>query len=95
MRARYRARSLTRGPGHFDEERSEEELWGAHTSTPLGLGPLLEVDTSGEVDVSAAAAAVLAAAGQSQPPATGSAGRAASRSARSSGASIAGASALP
>ncbi len=62
IRARYAARSPTRGPGHFDDERPEEELFSAHHDTPLGLGPLIEVDTSRDVDVERVAEQVLAAA---------------------------------
>lgn len=57
--ARYEARSSSRGPGHFDEERPEEELFSEHHFTPLGLGPLIEVDTSGLVDVERVASEVL------------------------------------
>ena len=63
-RARYRARAGTRHAGHLDADRSEEELWGA-PSRPPGIGPVVEVDTSGPVNV-ARLAAVLAG-----PPAAG------------------------
>jgi hypothetical protein len=43
-----------RGPGHFEEARTEAELWDDHLA-PLRLGPVVEVDTSGEVSISAAA----------------------------------------
>jgi predicted kinase len=59
-RERYRARAAGRHPGHRDAERTEAELWGAPVP-PLGVGPLLEVDTSGPVDVPALAARVRAA----------------------------------
>lgn len=57
VEARYRARSRRRHPGHLDEQRSPEELWNENEShlTPLGLGPLIEVDTSGPVDPAAVA----------------------------------------
>ena len=58
VEARYRARTATRGTGHFDSERRAEELWNEHHLTPLGLGPLIEVDTSDQVDVAAVAARV-------------------------------------
>lgn len=58
-RARYRARAVARHPGHLDLERDEHELWGRPVP-PLGVGPLLEVDTSGAVDVQAVARQVLA-----------------------------------
>lgn len=44
---RYRARPAR--AGHFDAERVDEELW--QPVPPLGVGPLLEVDTSRPVDV--------------------------------------------
>jgi predicted kinase len=42
---------------HLDGSREESELWGSEV-VPLGLGPLLEVDTSGYVDVAGVATAV-------------------------------------
>jgi hypothetical protein len=45
---RYRRRRGT--PGHLDGLRDEHELWGAPVP-PLGVGPLLEVDTTAPVDV--------------------------------------------
>jgi chloramphenicol 3-O-phosphotransferase len=60
---RYRARTPTRHTGHLDDQRTEEELWGADAHRPLRLGPVLEVDTTGAVDVIAVAAAVGRAAG--------------------------------
>jgi predicted kinase len=53
-RSRYYARAGGRHPGHLDRERTEDELWGRRV-TPLGVGPLVEVDTSGPVDVPALA----------------------------------------
>jgi predicted kinase len=61
--ARYRARTSRRHPGHLDADRGDAELWGA-PSRPLGLGPVVTVDTSGPVDTAhliAALAHVLAA----------------------------------
>jgi predicted kinase len=49
-RARYRARTGRRHAGHLDAARSDQELWG-EPSRPLGLGPFVEVDTSGPVDL--------------------------------------------
>ena len=60
-RARYQQR--VRDPRHRDDQRSVGELWG-RPATPLGVGPLVEVDTSGRVDVPAIAAAIRAAAGE-------------------------------
>ncbi len=45
---------------HLDDARSPEELWGRPVD-PLGVGPLLEVDTERLLDVKALAAAVRAA----------------------------------
>ncbi len=56
--ARQRYRSRCRDPGHFDELRTDEELWGVPVA-PLGVGPLIEVDTSGVVDIGAVASSVL------------------------------------
>ena len=57
-RARYRARAAARHPGHLDLDRDERELWGS-PAAPLGVGSLLEVDTSGPVDVPVVARQVL------------------------------------
>lgn len=54
-RARYRAR--TRDPRHLDGLRAVDELWATPVE-PLGVGPLVEVDTTGPVDVPAVAALV-------------------------------------
>jgi chloramphenicol 3-O-phosphotransferase len=59
---RYRARTPTRHTGHLDDQRTEEELWGADAHGSLRLGPVLEVDTTDAVDVIAVAAAVRRAA---------------------------------
>ena len=52
VRARFAARH--RGPGHLDERRTDDELW-AEPVEPLGVGPLVDVDTNGPVDVQAVA----------------------------------------
>ena len=49
-RQRYYARADRRHPGHLDRDRDDDELWGRVVS-PLGIGPLVEVDTSGPVDL--------------------------------------------
>jgi predicted kinase len=49
-KARYRARTGRRHPGHLDVARDDDELWGER-HRPLGIGPVLDVDTSGPVDV--------------------------------------------
>lgn len=71
VQERYRARSATRDPGYFDAHRPFEELWSAHL-TPLGLGPVIEVDTSHPVDVATLATSVRAraASGGAQRPRT-------------------------
>ena len=56
--ARYRARSSTRHAGHLDAARPADELWNEHHLVPLGLGPVIEVDTSRAVDVPALAARI-------------------------------------
>jgi predicted kinase len=48
-RTRYQARSGSRHAGHLDAARADAELWGT-PPRPLGLGPVVEVDTSGPVD---------------------------------------------
>jgi hypothetical protein len=53
-RERYHARAARRHPGHLDRDRDEDELWG-RTVEPLGIGPLVEVDTGAPVDVPAVA----------------------------------------
>ena len=50
--ARQRYSSRRRGAGHLDDRRTEAELWGEPVA-PLGAGPLVEVDTSGAVDLDA------------------------------------------
>jgi hypothetical protein len=49
-RARYQARSGRRPAGHLDAERSDQELWGEPPPSP-GLGPVIRVETSGQVDI--------------------------------------------
>jgi predicted kinase len=56
-RARYRTRTGHRHAGHLDAARSDHELWG-EASRPLGLGPVVMVDTSGPVDIAELAATV-------------------------------------
>jgi predicted kinase len=55
---RYHGRD--RNPRHLDDRRTDAELWGAEVA-PLGVGPLLEVDTSGPVDVASLAELVRSA----------------------------------
>lgn len=49
-RARYRARTGHRHAGHLDDARTNQELWG-EPARPLGLGPVVMVDTSSPVDI--------------------------------------------
>ncbi len=49
-KTRYRARASQRHAGHLDAARGDEELWG-EPPRPLGLGPSVQVDTSGPVDI--------------------------------------------
>jgi predicted kinase len=63
-RARYRGRARFRHAGHLDASRSAQELWGEPSRAPE-LGPVVEVETSGPVDIpelAATLAQVLAAA---------------------------------
>jgi len=48
--ARERYHGRDRDPRHLDDLRTDAELWGAEVAA-LGVGPLLEVDTSAPVDV--------------------------------------------
>ncbi|MEV4317329.1 AAA family ATPase [Actinocrispum sp. NPDC049592] len=56
-RERYYARAAERHPGHLDLDRTTEELWGSPV-LPLGVGPVVEVDTTVPVDIPALAAAI-------------------------------------
>lgn len=52
MAQRYWSRVSSRHPGHFDGDRVTEELWNPDTTEPVAGGwPVVEVDTSGDVDV--------------------------------------------
>ena len=55
--ARRRYRNRVRDHRHLDVLRSEDELWGRPVA-PLGVGPLVEVDTGARVDVPAVAARI-------------------------------------
>jgi predicted kinase len=49
--ARYAARAGTRHAGHFDRQRSPEELWNDEVAEPVAGGwPLIELDTNNAVD---------------------------------------------
>lgn len=60
VRARYAAR--TRDARHLDALRTDDELWGRPVAA-LGVGPLIEVDTTGEVDTVALAKRISVAIG--------------------------------
>jgi predicted kinase len=60
-RSRYYARAVGRHAGHLDLERDEAELWGEPVR-PLGVGPVVEVDTTVPLDIPAIAAALRRAA---------------------------------
>jgi predicted kinase len=49
-RTRYHDRAAGRHAGHLDADRTDAELWGEPVR-PLGLGPVIKVDTSGPVDI--------------------------------------------
>ena len=57
-RSRYLARTAQRHAGHLDQARTEQELWGT-PPRPLGLGTVLNTDTSGEVDIAGLARTVM------------------------------------
>lgn len=52
--ARTRHRERTRDPRHLDALRTDDELWGSEV-LPLGVGPLIQVDTSEPVEVATVA----------------------------------------
>lgn len=57
---RYRQRISLRHAGHFDAERSDEELWNDQVTQPVAGGwPVLEVRTDEPVDVPHVAELVL------------------------------------
>lgn len=56
--ARYRDRLPSRHPGHHDAERLYDERWTQ--DRPLGVGPLVVVDTSCPVDLAGVAEAIRA-----------------------------------
>lgn len=51
--ARYRERTQQRHPGHFDERRTDDELWSEEVANPVAGGwTVIEVDTREHVDAS-------------------------------------------
>jgi predicted kinase len=56
---RYAQRAASRGPRHFDLDRPASELWNADSTRPLDGGwPLIEVDTTSNVDIDPLANAI-------------------------------------
>ena len=52
--ARYRERSERRQPGHFDSQRTDDELWNDEVTAPVAGGwAVLEIDTTRPVNISA------------------------------------------
>jgi predicted enzyme related to lactoylglutathione lyase/predicted kinase len=61
-RQRYRRRAGTRAAGHFDELRTDDELWDEEVSRPVAGGwPVIEVDTTAALDIGGVVVAVQAA----------------------------------
>jgi predicted kinase len=51
--ARYRERTERRHPGHFDERRTDDELWSEVVTSPVaGDWAVIEVNTGHPVDIS-------------------------------------------
>ena len=51
-RARYRERADVRAAGHFDAERTDDDLWHPEVNEPIAGGwPVVEVDTDRPVDL--------------------------------------------
>ena len=66
LRARFLARSPSRGAGYLDDERAAAELWNAEVGAPVAAGwPVLEVDTGAAVDVPALGRGIRACAASS------------------------------
>ena len=58
--ARYRERAGMRPAGHLESERSDAELWDPETVNPVAGGwPVVEVETSGPVDLDGLLATLL------------------------------------
>jgi predicted kinase len=55
--ARRRYQRRVRDERHLDSQRTDDELWG-EAIAPLGVGPLIEVDTTTAVDIEALASLV-------------------------------------
>ena len=60
---RYALRAGTRDAGHFGAERAIEELWNDEVARPVAGGwPVIEIGTSGPVDVKSLIVRIRAAA---------------------------------
>ena len=70
--ARYSARVAERHRGHLGRARPSAELWSDELLTPLGVGPVVPVDTEAPVQVEQVASRIRAAA---RGPAGGTTGR--------------------
>lgn len=55
--ARKRFAARLRDERHLDDRRADEDLW-SRPVVPLGVGPLIQVDTGAPVDVAAVAATI-------------------------------------
>ena len=59
---RFRARATTRAAGHFDVERTTDELWNDDVAEPVDGGwAVIEVDTARPVDLERVTAAITGA----------------------------------
>lgn len=66
---RYAGRAGTRAAGHLDTERTAREIWNDEVARPVAGGwPVIEVDTTGPVDLGPLIAGIREAAGA---PSTG------------------------
>jgi predicted kinase len=65
---RYALRAGTRDAGHFDAERTIEELWNNEVAQPVAGGwPVIEVSTSSPVELTPLTARIRAAAAAARP----------------------------
>lgn len=59
---RYRRRAGSRPAGHFDTERTDDEIWSTDVAEPVAAGwPVIEVDTNQPVDLAGLVRRVVAA----------------------------------
>lgn len=63
-RARYAKRSGSRHAGHLDARRRDDELWDPQHTQPLGVGPVVEVETTRPVAIAELAERIRAAVAQ-------------------------------